>query len=114
MRYINTVLNRAYVMYGLWWHRVQWYQSPLGRVVLATRCWDGMVRTNEYLKQQADDYLRAGYELRDDKELLREALLIATEDESVAVAQGALEALLEQAEANLAKREYATVRDEPF
>ena len=110
----GPVMNWAYNTCGQWWFKVNWYQSPLGRVVLATRCWDGMVRTNEYLKQQADDYLRAGNELRDDKELLREALLIATEDESVAVAQGALEALLEQAEANLAKREYATVRDEPF
>jgi len=111
---VGRVMNWAYNTCGQWWYKVNWYQSPLGRVVFAIRCWDGMVRTNEYLKQQADDYLRAGNELRDDKELLREALLIATEDESVAVAQGALEALLQQAEANIAKREYATVWDEPF
>ena len=94
---------------GQWWYKVNWYQSPLGRVVRAVRDWDDAVFHMKYLKQQADGYLRAGNELRDDKELLREALEIQYEGQ-----QDQLELLLAEAEANIAKREYATVRDEPF
>ena len=102
----------AYTAWGQWWYKVNWYQSPLGRVVFAIRCWDGMVRTNEYLKQQADGYLRAGNELRDDMKVLREALEIQYEGQ-----QDQLELLLAEAEANIAKREYVHMRDdmsEPF
>lgn len=100
-------LNRVYNECGAWWYHQSWYQSPLGRAVLAVRGWDDMVFHNKYLQGQADGYLREGNELRENRDLLREALQIVYE-----LAPHQLELLLAEAEANMRKRNQSDC--EPF
>jgi len=123
VRYIMRYKARVHMWWEFrhWWYNhvsgplpAAWWSSPLGQAIHKARSYDDLLFHWHQSLDQINDCKIAGRDLRDDKELLREALLIATEDESVAVAQGALEAMLQQAEANIAKREYATVRDEPF
>jgi hypothetical protein len=86
------------VRYWLFWHiTLPFVKSPLGYALHAARHWDEMLSRNRYLQEQADGYLRAGNELRDDKKLLREALEIRYEGQ-----QDQLELLLAEAEANMA------------
>ena len=126
MRYIMRYKASVHMWWEFrhWWYNhvsgplpAAWRSSPLGQAIHKVRSYDDLMGAWHRSLDQINSCKIADRDLRDANECLREALLIATEDESPAVAQGALEALLEQAEANIAKREYVHMRDdmsEPF
>ena len=98
-----------------WWYNhvsgplpAAWRASPLGQFIHKARSYDDLLWTWHNSLGRINDLFGVGKELREEKELLREALQILYE-----LAPRQLELLLEEAAANLRKRNEQG-DDEPF
>ena len=98
-----------------WWYNhvsgqsgAAWRASPLGQFIHKARSYDDLLWAWHNSLGRINDLFGVGKELREEKELLREALQILYE-----LAPAQLELLLAEAEANLGKRNQQG-DDEPF